>query len=86
MKFYHFQLFQGIRSERLFYQNPRYISTCAACVYLYIALHFRRSAPMLFSLWENNRAGIARPLALPLGELARLKAVTERAGMHLLAI
>ena len=28
-------------------------------------------------------AGNARPLALPLGELARLKAVTERAGMHL---
>jgi len=25
-----------------------------------------------------RRAGIARPLALPLGELARLKAVTER--------
>ena len=27
-----------------------------------------------------RRAGHARPLALPLGELARLKAVTERAG------
>ena len=26
------------------------------------------------------------PLALPLGELARLKAVTERAGMHPMAI
>ena len=26
-----------------------------------------------------GRAGIARPLALPMGELARLKAVTERA-------
>ncbi len=33
-----------------------------------------------------RRAGEARPLALPLGELARLKAVTERAGLHPLAM
>ena len=31
---------------------------------------------------SERRAGKARPLALPLGELARLKAVTERAGLH----
>ena len=31
-------------------------------------------------------AGEARPLAPPMGELARLKAVTERAGMHPLAV
>ena len=40
--------------------------------------HCRRIAPTLFPRWGNNRAGEARPLALPLGELARLKAVTER--------
>ncbi|WP_428048041.1 hypothetical protein, partial [Candidatus Avelusimicrobium facis] len=34
--------------------------------------------PTLFSQRENNRAGNARPLALPKGELARLKAVSER--------
>ena len=35
----------------------------------------RRLKHIVISL---RRAGIARPLALPMGELARLKAVTER--------
>ncbi len=79
MSLCHFQLFQSIHSKRPFYQNARCSSICAVEAYLYITLHCRRIAPMLFSRRENNRAGIARPLALPLGELARLKAVTERA-------